>query len=45
MLTVAVSMLFVEPFRVAWTVGAPTGVVIVLTYVLTRTARRTRVHD
>ncbi|MET7395181.1 hypothetical protein ABZS66_16995 [Dactylosporangium sp. NPDC005572] len=43
--TTWVLMLFVGTFRVAWTVGAPTVVVIVVTYALTRTVRRTRVHD
>ncbi|MFG1919044.1 amino acid permease [Micromonospora sp. NPDC048898] len=42
MAAVVVSMLFVETFRVAWTVGAPTVVVIVVTYALTRTVRRPR---
>ncbi|WP_330186074.1 amino acid permease [Dactylosporangium sp. AC04546] len=45
MAAVVVSMLFVGMFRVAWILGAPTVVVIVVTYALTRTVRRTRVHD
>ncbi|GGN85644.1 gamma-aminobutyrate permease [Actinoplanes lobatus] len=42
MATVVVSMLFVDIFRVAWTVGAPTVLVIVVTYTLTRTVLRKR---
>ncbi|MFG1871568.1 amino acid permease [Micromonospora arborensis] len=42
MAAVVVSMLFVGTFRIAWTVGAPTVVVIVVAYALTRTLRRAR---